>query len=141
MKSLCIVLLCILMQHNTFSDPVAIIVSKNTLLSNITVNEVQDIYYGKIAVLSNGLVPLPIDYCCDNELRDDFYRKLLGKSLSKMTGYWSTLVFTGQVTPPRQLPSVSVVIYAIQENPTAIGFSYLAPVKNRQDVKILYILP
>jgi len=89
-------------------------------IENLTAKQVQDIYLGRVRVLPNGKFALPIDQ--PSPLRAEFYEKLTGRSVEQINAYWARIIFTGQASPPQQLPSDDVVMQTVRENEGAIGY-------------------
>ncbi len=73
---------------------------------NITTAELKKIYLENGVRVSGGIFIQPIDYHEDNELRDEFYRKLLEKNRAQLKAYWARRVFTGKGTPPKSFSNL-----------------------------------
>jgi len=89
-------------------------------IENLTAKQVQDIYLGRGRVLPNGKFALPLDQ--PSPLRTEFYEKLTGRPVEQINAYWARIMFTGQASPPQQLPSDEVVMQTVRENEGAIGY-------------------
>lgn len=97
-------------------------------IESLTAKQVQDIYMGRIRVLPNGKFALPIDQ--PSPLRAEFYEKLTGRPVEQINAYWARIMFTGQASPPQQLPSDEVVMQTVRENEGAIGYINKSTVDN-----------
>ncbi|AEF99727.1 hypothetical protein [Methylomonas methanica] len=89
-------------------------------IESLTAKQVQDIYLGRSRMLPNGKFALPIDQ--PSPLRAEFYEKLTGRPVEQINAYWARIMFTGQASPPQQLPSDDAVIQTVRQNEGAIGY-------------------
>lgn len=89
-------------------------------IDSLTAKQVQDIYLGRSRILPNGKFALPIDQ--PSPLRAEFYEKLTSRPVEQINAYWARIMFTGQASPPQQLPSDDVVMRTVRENEGAIGY-------------------
>lgn len=102
-------------------------------IENLTAKQVQDIYLGRGRILPNGKFALPIDQ--PSPLRAEFYEKLTGRPVEQINAYWARIMFTGQASPPQQLPGDEAVMQTVRENEGAIGYIDKASID--QTVRIL----
>lgn len=105
---------------------------KNSV-ETLTAKQVQDIYLGRSRILPNGKFALPIDQ--PSPLRAEFYEKLTGRPVEQINAYWARIMFTGQASPPQQLPGDEAVMQTVRENEGAIG--YIDKTSIDQTVRIL----
>lgn len=75
---------------------------------------------GRVRTFPNGKFALPMDQ--SSFLRAEFYEKLTGRPVEQINAYWARIMFTGQASPPQQLPSDDAVIQTVRENEGAIGY-------------------
>jgi hypothetical protein len=103
------------------ADAVAVVSSKSAI---ITVSKVElgDIFLGKSNQLRGGVKAVPIDLEEGSSTRDDFYRRLTGKSAAQLKTYWTKVIFTGRGEPPREAPNSAAMKKLILENSAAIGY-------------------
>ena len=90
--------------------------------SAIDEKTVQRIFLGKEKKFPDGSETLPVNQGADNQLRQDFDQNILGRSSSQVSAYWSKLVFTGKVIPPKEVMSDAEVIDLVSKNPSVIGY-------------------
>jgi ABC-type phosphate transport system substrate-binding protein len=86
----------------------------------LTEKQVQDIFLGHTRLFPNGKFALPIDQ--SSPLRAEFYEKLTGRPVEQINAYWARIMFTGQASPPQQLPDDKAVLETVRENEGAIGY-------------------
>ncbi|ASF48807.1 hypothetical protein CEK71_16605 [Methylovulum psychrotolerans] len=89
-------------------------------LNNLTAKQVQDIFMGRTRLFPNGKFALPIDQ--SSPLRAEFYQKLTARPVEQINAYWARIMFTGQASPPQQLPDDKAVLQTVRENEGAIGY-------------------
>lgn len=98
----------------------AIIVHTKNNIDSLTAQQVQDIFLGRSRIFPNGKFALPIDQ--SSPLRAEFYEKLSGRPVEQINAYWARIMFTGQASPPQQLPDDKAVLQTVRENEGAIGY-------------------
>jgi hypothetical protein len=118
-------LLCSLPAHAR-SD-IFVIVNPANSTATMTQKQVLDIYMGRRRAFPAGGYVLPFDHARDGAARQQFYRALTGMSLSQVNGYWSRLMFTGQMMPPQPLADDNAVLEIVRRNPSAIGYVETPP--------------
>lgn len=115
---------------------VAVIVNAKNAMPAPASHEVQDIFLGRSRVFPDGRFALPIDQ--STPLRAEFYQILTARPIEQINAYWARLVFTGQASPPQQLPNDAVVLKTVRENEGAIG--YVDPSHIDKTVRLLLLL-
>ncbi|MGB3621281.1 phosphate ABC transporter substrate-binding protein [Ketobacter sp. MCCC 1A13808] len=121
-----------------------IIVNSNNGVESISSNEVADIFLGKSQRLPDGTKVVPLDQDGDGDVRQQFYDKVVRKSVSQLNSYWSRLIFTGRGQPPFAVTGDSEVLEFIASNPNMIGYVELAALQkanNSSSIKVLLTIP
>lgn len=103
------------------ADEVVIVSSRNPTVS-MSREQVSNIFLGKLNSFPDGGQATPVDLPEDNEARQGFYAKVMGKSSSQVKAYWARLSFTGKGMPPREFPGSREVKAAVANNPSLIGY-------------------
>ena len=75
-----------------------IIVNSNNGVESISSNEVADIFLGKSQRLPDGTKVVPLDQDGDGDVRQQFYDKVVRKSVSQLNSYWSRLIYRKRAT-------------------------------------------
>jgi ABC-type phosphate transport system substrate-binding protein len=101
---------------------IVVIVNPASGVDQLTRNEVIDIFLGRYRKLPSGRAALPIDVAESSTERERFYQLLVKKSPADMSSYWARLVFSGQTSPPFQVPDSKTAIELVQSNPNAIAY-------------------
>ena len=132
-----ILLFCALFLSSTYSfAELAVIVHPGNSLQAITKDELKRIYLGKNKEFPNGLKIAALDHKKESQKKVEFYKKIVGKSLSQVSAYWSRLIFTGKGVPPRTLKSDAEIKEWVASHPGSIAY---INVKNADDrVKVIF---
>jgi ABC-type phosphate transport system substrate-binding protein len=130
-------LLALLFVVSSSQAEVAVIVHPKNVLDALSPQQVQDIFLGRARTFPNGRYALPIDQ--SSALRADFYQRLTHRPIEQINAYWARIVFTGQSSPPLQVPDDAAVLKTVRENEGAIGYVDRAHVDSF--VRAVLILP
>lgn len=98
-----------------------VVVSAKSSVSNLTSDQVGQLFLGKIGSFPNGEAAVPIDQA-DGPAKDAFYSKVTGKDAAQLRAYWSQLIFTGKAKPPKSVADSNEVKKLISANPNMIGY-------------------
>lgn len=101
---------------------IAVIVNPASGVQRLSRDEVIDIFLGRYRKLPSGSVALPIDLAESTAQRARFYQLLVRKSPAEMSSYWARLVFSGQTSPPFQVPDAKTAVELVSSNPNAIAY-------------------
>jgi ABC-type phosphate transport system substrate-binding protein len=141
MKRIALLLLVLFVAWPAFAaEPSAIVVIVNPQsgVEKLSKDEVIDIFLGRYRKLPGGRVALPIDVAESGTERARFYQLLVKKSSSEMSSYWARLVFSGQTSPPFQVPDAKTAIELVQSSPNAIAYVDRSAVNSK--VKVVFEL-
>jgi ABC-type phosphate transport system substrate-binding protein len=121
-----IVLLTVLTAAAHAAEPatasIVVVVNPQSGVDKLTKDEVIDIFLGRYRKLPSGKMALPIDVAEASPARARFYQLLVKKSPSEMSSYWARLVFSGQMSPPFQVPDANTALELVQSSPNAIAY-------------------
>jgi ABC-type phosphate transport system substrate-binding protein len=104
------------------SGVIVVIVNPESGVERLSRAEVIDIFLGRYRKLPSGRVALPIDVSEPGTERARFYQLLVNKSTAEISSYWARLVFSGQTSPPFQVPDAKTAVELVQSNPNAIAY-------------------
>jgi hypothetical protein len=107
------------------------------LASGVTALQPSDavnIFMGRYRKLPSGIVAFPIDIGDRTPEREQFYQQLVHKSLAEVDAYWARLVFSGQTSPPLQVPDGKTAVQLVAGNRAAIAYVSRSAVDNRVKV-------
>lgn len=106
---------------NAIADPV-VVVNARSGVSQLSQDEVINIFLGRYRRLPNGVTAIPVDQPESSPLRGEFYRRLVNKDLHEINAYWSRLIFSGKTTPPSQAADANEVITLLTGNIGGIAY-------------------
>ncbi|BBL74932.1 hypothetical protein [Methylomagnum ishizawai] len=98
----------------------AVIAHPGNGLAALSEREARDIFLGRTRLFPNQRFALPLDQA--SPLRAEFYQRLTGRPIEQIDAYWARLLFTGQSSPPPQLPDDAAVLRTVRENQDALGY-------------------
>jgi ABC-type phosphate transport system substrate-binding protein len=101
---------------------IVVIVNPASGVMSLSREEAIDIFLGRYRKLPSGRAALPIDLGESSKARAQFYQMLVNKSPAELSSYWARLVFSGQTSPPFQVPDEATAIELVQGNPNAIAY-------------------
>lgn len=99
-------------------DSIVVVVAANAGVDRLTQAEVTNIFLGRFKKLPSGARAIPVDV---TPIKEQFYGRLVGKSLAEINAYWARLKFSGQTTPPRQ-ESEATALELVATTPGAITY-------------------
>ena len=108
--------------HASDSTGIVVVVNPQSGVDKLTRDEIIDIFLGRYRKLPGGKVALPIDVAEASAERARFYQLLVKKSSAEMSSYWARLVFSGQTSPPFQVPDAKTALELVQSSPNAIAY-------------------
>ena len=120
------------------SAELVVVTSNNATLNSLSENEAKQLFSGQLRQLGGNRVQ-PLDLPSSNKAREEFYRKLLGRSPEQMRAYWTRLIFTGQGQPPREVSGAQEMTTLLNSSAEFIG--YLPAAELTGTMKVLYRLP
>lgn len=122
-------------------EPIAVIVHPESGVTQLSRDEVINLYMGRQKRLGAGLPAVPVDQAKPAETCARFYRLLVNKELSEINAYWSRLYFSGQAQPPRKAQSPDEVLDLVASHKGTIGFVEKSKVDRRVRVALVLGLP
>ncbi len=119
------------------AQPLAIVVSKNSPLANLSSSEAQQLFSGQSRTIG-GVAVQPVDLPGGDAVRNDFYQKLLGRSPDQMRSHWARLIFTGKARPPRETSGAAEMQSLLAGSDSLIGYLPQDAVTDR--LKVLMVV-
>lgn len=99
-----------------------VVVNADSGVTELSRDEVINIFLGRYRQYSSGLAALPIDQPADQPESSRFYRLLVNKELAEINAYWARLIFSGKTSPPMQAASGQEVIDWVSRHRGGIGY-------------------
>ena len=103
------------------ADVVAVVSAKSSV-TELTKDQVSDIFLGKSSTFPKGGQAVPIDQAGDSPIREEFYTKATGRTGTQLKSYWAKQTFSGKGTPPKVVSGDAEIKKLIAENPNIIGY-------------------
>ena len=100
---------------------VLIVTNKDVPESNITQQDIKDIFLGKKTKWSNS-EKIHFVLVKDPAVHDGFVKNYLQKSPSQFQNYWKNMVFTGEGKTPTTFESTQELIEYVSKTPGAVGY-------------------
>ena len=124
--------------RTTLAEIVVIVNPKNNAADSITPELIGNYFLGKKMEFKNGMKAIALDFYNEKEeeIRHNFYNKILNKSPYQIKAYWTRLAFTGKGKPPRGVNSQIEVRKMVAEDTRFIGYIDIANVDD--SVKIIH---
>lgn len=99
-----------------------VIVNPASGVDTLSRDEAVNIFMGRYRKLPSGIVAFPIDLGGSDPERKRFYNLLVNKEPAEVDAYWARLVFSGQTSPPMQVPDGKTVVQLVAANRSAIAY-------------------
>jgi len=85
----------------------------------------------------NGQPAELIDLKQDNQVKEQFYGQVVGKTLSMVKSHWQAQVFSGRARPPKTFASDQAVIDYVRHHPGSFG--YIASATRPEGVQVITV--
>lgn len=99
-----------------------VVVSARSRIEALRPEQVAAIFLGQSARFPDGAVAGALDQPIGSPERDQFYRRVTGKTPALLKAHWSKMIFTGRAQPPRELAGSAAVRKAVADDPALIGY-------------------
>ena len=99
-----------------------VIVNNDNPTSQLSADELADIFLGKVTEWPNGWRLEPLDRSLHSGIRLAFTKTVHKKSVGAVNRYWMNQVYSGRSAPPKVVDSDEKVAAFISANPGAIGY-------------------
>lgn len=117
-----------LMLAVTVRAEIVVVVNPGNPVQEFSHRELVDMFMGRTLHFPDGSLALRLDQSPKSQTREDFYRKLVNRSVAEINAYWAKLLFGGRATPPQNVDNAAGVLSTVQNNLNAIGYI------NREDL-------
>lgn len=101
------------------------VVSSATLpVNEIAIRELRSLYKGRLSQV-NGHRLTPLNTAPGTTDRGHFLQRIMNLSELDYTGYWHVRRYSGQGTPPEEVPSTEELFNALRQRPDGIGYVWV----------------
>ncbi len=126
--------LIFLFSISLFANSLAVIVSKDSKINNISKKELSKIFLSKTKRLPFGEKSVVVE--STNKLyQSKFYKNVCNKNKKQLKKYWAKMIFTGRGQPPKKIKTINELIVFIKNNRNAI--SYIPFEYINDDIKVI----
>ncbi|MDU0356207.1 hypothetical protein RS130_22055 [Paraglaciecola aquimarina] len=132
-KIISITTLTVLMSAGHASADILVVVNKHSETTKLSKNELIDLYMGRFRTFPNSK---PARLYDRSDLRNEFYRQLIDKSVSEVNAFWARLLFTGRAKPPEALDTTASLLEVLNDDMQAIG--YINESDMQASMKVVY---
>ena len=106
----------------TEAADVQVVAHSSVDVTSISKRDLGRIFFKQRTRWANGANAKPIDQKMKTEVREDFSRDVLGRSLADVESYWNSQVFSGKNTPPPTAGNDAEVLDFVRNTPGAVGY-------------------
>lgn len=118
---------------------IAIIAHPSNAETRLTVEEVKQLYLGRLTSLPQGGKAVLVDHKDGSATKEQFLAKVLNKTASELKAHWSRLIFSGGGVPPAVIGGDQDVKSWVARNPNGVGYIDRTVVDGT--VKVLLTVP
>lgn len=106
---------------NIYAQNLAVIVSKDSSITNIEKKELSKIFLAKTRTFQNNEKALAVE-SINKEYQTKFYKEVCNKNEKQLKKYWAKMIFTGRGQPPKKIKTFEELLIFIQNNKNAISY-------------------
>lgn len=117
-----IVIFLISVASPALAVPVEIIVHPDNTVTSISPAELSKIFLKRLRVWEDGQTAVAVDQVPSSAAREEFSRRVHGRSVVSIEIYWKRMIFSGKGVPPRELATDEEVLKFVRSNPGAVGY-------------------
>ena len=117
---ICVCVALGLMAGSAYAD-VMVITNKDVPESNVSQQDIKDIFLGKKTKWSNSS-SIHFVLVKDPAIHEAFVKNYLQKSPSQFQNYWKNMVFTGEGKTPTSFETTQELIEFVAKTPGAVGY-------------------
>jgi ABC-type phosphate transport system substrate-binding protein len=99
-----------------------VIVHAANSVTSVQRTELSDIFLKKVATWKSGNPVIPVDQTETNDVRKLFCKRMLGRDVQAVKGYWQQAIFAGKNFPPLEKSNDAEVMAFVAGHPNAIGY-------------------
>lgn len=101
--------------------PFKVVVHRSNPADSISAPRLQQLFLKTVTRWPSGATVQPAELRGQPPARQEFARRILGKSLAALKSHWNKLIFSGREVPPVELASDDDVVAFVKANEGAIG--------------------
>jgi ABC-type phosphate transport system substrate-binding protein len=99
-----------------------VVVHKENPVASLAVTELQRVFRKQTRMWPHGEAVVPVDWDARSRTREEFSRRVFGRSVREMAEFWVQQNITQGLTPPSTLKSTRAVLRFVVSVPGAIAY-------------------
>ena len=119
------------------APPFVVIVNKSNPITSLPVTELQRVFRKQTRMWRHGESMVPVDWDATSEVRQEFSRLVMGRSVREMADFWIQQSITQGLAPPSTQKSARAILRFVASVPGAI--SYVPRGEADESVKIIVV--
>lgn len=108
--------------EDALSGEVVLVVSADNPATELTRDQVADIFLGKRLQYPDGRRAIPVDQAQGSPVREAFNQMVLQRTDAQVRAHWAKIIFTGRGRPPQDVSDDCAVKEMVAGNANAIGY-------------------
>ena len=118
--------------------PFVVIVNKCNPIVSLPVTELQRVFRKQTRMWRHGESMVPVDWDATSEVREEFTRLVMGRSVREMSDFWIQQSITQGLAPPSTQKSTRAILRFVASVPGAI--SYVPRGEADESVKVVSVI-
>jgi ABC-type phosphate transport system substrate-binding protein len=99
-----------------------VVVNTSNSVTTVSLSDLQRIFRKQTRMWPNGETVVPVDWDATSEIRQEFSKRVLNRSVREMGEYWVQQSITQGLAPPTSLKSARAILRFVASVPGAIGY-------------------
>jgi ABC-type phosphate transport system substrate-binding protein len=116
-------------------QPFVVIVNTSNPITSLPVTELQRVFRKQTRMWRHGESMVPVDWDATSEVRQEFTRLVMGRSVREMADFWIQQSITQGLAPPSTQKSTRAILRFVASVPGAI--SYVPRGEADESVKVI----
>lgn len=121
--------------------PFVVIVNKSNPITSLPVTELQRVFRKQTRMWRHGESMVPVDWDATSEVRQEFSRLVMGRSVREMADFWIQQSITQGLAPPSTQKSTRAILRFVASVAGAISYVPQGEADESVKVIIVKILP
>ena len=123
------------------SPPFVVVVNKSNPITSLPVTELQRVFRKQTRMWRHGESMVPVDWDATSEIRQEFSRLVMGRSVREMADFWIQQSITQGLAPPSTLKSARAILRFVANVPGAISYVPLGEADGSVKMIVVDLLP
>lgn len=104
------------------SPDFVVVVHKENPVGSLPIAELQRVFRKQTRMWKHGEAVVPVDWDAASEMRQEFSKRVFGRSVREMAEFWVQQNITQGLTPPSTLKSTRAILRFVVSVPGAIAY-------------------